>query len=389
MIKGIENGLPVYDEYYLCADPHERLFFQGRWHDGLLPQTGISEEDKRQYQEFFAFMKTMSEKKGSDGKTAFAIPLDESSRDRDFVKFDSLNMSRFMDEKKWTAKTLRWYVNYCMRDDYGLISENVSAWAGIHYFASRSGKAANAGKETVLTWPEGNGWLVNQLKKKLINNIRTGCLVHKITKDGDHYLVDFDSTRIRAKNVIYAGPRYTAKYVIDKSLGELTLPETKFAPWMVANVTLKNLPEGKGQDLSWDNVSYYSQSLGYIVSTHQKLERTPGESVITYYLPLTAEDADVARKNAFTKDHSFWAELAADDLEKMHPGIKNEILNIDVCIWGHGMVGPVPGYLWGENRRKMQASLGGIHFAHTDMSGVSIFEEAQYRGIMAARKVLG
>jgi hypothetical protein len=37
----------------------------------------------------------------------------------------------------------------------------------------------------------------------------------------------------------------------------------------------------------------------------------------------------------------------------------------------------------------MQTSLGNVHFAHTDMSGISIFEEAQYRGVLAAKKVLG
>jgi hypothetical protein len=31
VIKGYSNGLPIYDEFYLCADPHERFFFQSRW----------------------------------------------------------------------------------------------------------------------------------------------------------------------------------------------------------------------------------------------------------------------------------------------------------------------------------------------------------------------
>lgn len=389
VIKGEENGLPVYDEYHLCADPHERVFFQGRWHDGLLPQTGISEDDKRQYQEFFDFMKMMSEKKGKDGKTAFAIPLDESSRDQEIVDLDKLTMAELLTQKQWNSKTLLWYVNYCMRDDYGLTSEKVSAWAGIHYFASRSGKAANAGRETVLTWPEGNGWLVKKLTDKIKARIKTDSLVHRISKEGDHYLIDTGDHRYRARHVIYAAPRYTAKYVFDKSFGDITLPEASFTPWVVANVALRNLPEGKGQDLSWDNVSYYSPSLGYIVATHQKLERTPGKGVITYYLPLTDEDADVSRRKAFTRDHNHWAKKTVEDLEKLHPGLKEDILSIDICVWGHGMVGPVPGYLWGENREKMKDSLGGIHFAHSDMSGVSIFEEAQYRGIMAARKVLG
>ena len=32
----------------------ERLFDAGRWQEGLLPQIGISDEDRRQYDEFFS-----------------------------------------------------------------------------------------------------------------------------------------------------------------------------------------------------------------------------------------------------------------------------------------------------------------------------------------------
>ena len=34
---------------------------------------------------------------------------------------------------------LRWYLDYCCRDDYGAGAAQVSAWAGLHYFASRHG----------------------------------------------------------------------------------------------------------------------------------------------------------------------------------------------------------------------------------------------------------
>lgn len=394
VITGSENGQPLYHELYLCSDPDERVFFQGRWHEGLLPQHGISGEEKKHYAEFFAFMKEHSSRKGSDGRRAFAIPLDESSRDPSILKLDEISMASLMDENGWTSPTLRWYVDYCMQDDYGLRAEKVSAWAGIHYFASRSGKAANAERETVLTWPEGNGWLVKQLAQKLDKHIVPDSVVHKIVKENDHYLVSAYSPetkttkRYRARNVIYAAPRFTARYVFE-GLPEITRPDAAFTPWVVANLTLKKLPEGKGHDISWDNVSFYSKSLGYIVATHQSLKRATGPSVITYYLPLTDEAPDTARRHAYTKDHSHWAKLIIDDLEKLHPGITNDITHTDVWVWGHGMVGPTPGYIWGQNRRDMQKSLGRIHFAHSEMSGISIFEEAQYQGVLAAKKVLG
>ena len=44
--------------------------------------------------------------------------------------------------------------------------------------------------------------------------------------------------------------------------------------------------------------------------------------------------------------------------------------------------------MWGRARKEALKPHGKIHVAHSDMSGISIFEEAQYRGIMAARAAL-
>jgi hypothetical protein len=52
------------------------------------------------------------------------------------------------------------------------------------------------------------------------------------------------------------------------------------------------------------------------------------------------------------------------------------------------MVRPKPGFVWGEARLKAAESIGPVHFAHSDLSGFSIFEEAQYRGVVAAETVL-
>ena len=53
------------------------------------------------------------------------------------------------------------------------------------------------------------------------------------------------------------------------------------------------------------------------------------------------------------------------------------------------MVRPKPGFLWSGAREQAAAPVGQIRFAHSDLSGFSIFEEAQYRGVVAAEQVLG
>ena len=55
---------------------------------------------------------------------------------------------------------------------------------------------------------------------------------------------------------------------------------------------------------------------------------------------------------------------------------------------GHAMVRPLPGLIWGEARRRLAADSERLRFAHADVSGLSLFEEAQYRGVLAAERTL-
>lgn len=57
--------------------------------------------------------------------------------------------------------------------------------------------------------------------------------------------------------------------------------------------------------------------------------------------------------------------------------------------YAHAMIRPVPNLIWGGQREKLSLSLPNLHFAHSDLSGISIFEEALVRGHNAANKILG
>jgi len=385
------DGAPIYDEEMLCADPMERLFDAGRWQEGLLPQLGISDSDRRQYEDFFGRMQQFRALRGSDGHAAFTIPLDLSSRDPALLAFDQINMAEWMRTQGFDAPPLRWHVDYCCRDDYGAGIEKVSAWAGIHYFASRRGRAANADADAVVTWPEGNGWLVRKLAVPLGERIRSGCVVFHIEQDGGKAVVDFfdlalgRSIRLRARGVVCAAPRFVAQRIVS---GLSPSVGVEYSPWMVANLTLDELPAGPGTALAWDNVARNSTSLGYVVATHQNFDRVPHATVLTHYWPLDSAAPADARQAAIDRSHKDWCDLVVADLAAMHPGIEPHISNIDVWLWGHGMIRPVPGFIWGEVRARMQEPLGTIVFAHSDMSGISIFEEAFTRGTHAADALL-
>ncbi|MFN3403810.1 MAG: FAD-dependent oxidoreductase [Cytophagaceae bacterium] len=387
-----DKGLPEYNEYYLCFAPEERLYINGYWQDGLIPNFGVPQEDRQEIMRFLELMDQYRNLKGVDGKYAFAIPLDRSSVDEDLLKLDKISFEEFLISEGFNSKYLFWYVSYCCRDDYGTDFNNTSAWAGIHYFASRKGIAANADKSDVLTWPEGNGFLTKKLSQGMENNIFSGQVVHNITTEREIVFVDyFDvknrvTKRLKAKKCIVATPQFvTARLLKLSDHGK----DYRYAPWMVANITLTDIPEKSGRPLSWDNVFYGTKSLGYVYANHQNISMERNKKVVTYYYPLSYKDAKQAREEAYKTTHEEWVNIILSELGKVHPAIDKYIENVDVMVWGHGMISPYPGFIW-EKRKSGQMNTFGnkIFYAHSDLSGISIFEEAFYQGINAAKKVL-
>jgi hypothetical protein len=124
------------------------------------------------------------------------------------------------------------------------------------------------------------------------------------------------------------------------------------------------------------------------VATHQSLRSHLDRTVFTYYFPLAGGDPAVERKRLLDTPWQHWADQVLGDLAKPHPEIRHLVTRLDVWRWGHAMVRPRPGFLWGEARRRAAEPIGNVHFAHSDLSGFSLFEEAQYRGVAAAEQVL-
>lgn len=396
VITGYENGLPVYNDFYLCHDPEERLFIHGHWQEGLIPSFGVPDKDRKQLERFLQTMEQYRNARGNDGRYAFALPVDHSSLDERYTALDTISFKEYLEKEHFDSPYLTWYANYCCRDDYGTLLTDTSAWAGIHYFACRKGKAVNAGHGDVLTWPNGNGWLAEKLKQSCANAISTKQLAYSVSIEAGKVIVDtYDAAthqteRIVAKQCIMATPQYVNQHLLKSLIKErAAYAAFTYAPWMVANIHIKgNLPS-EGASLSWDNVFYNKESLGYVNASHQKLDLYSRDRMLTYYLPLTQKAPQESRNDALEKTHPKWTEIIMKELKTVHPQIEPMISSIDVWLWGHGMVRPVPGFIWGKERQAAQQSIDGkIHFAHSDLGGVSIFEEAFYQGIKAASTIL-
>jgi hypothetical protein len=164
-------------------------------------------------------------------------------------------------------------------------------------------------------------------------------------------------------------------------------PAFSYAPWLVANVTVDRLPEGKGSPLAWDNVSWASDSLGYVVATHQGPAAIAPASVLTWYMPLSEMAPADARRLLIDRPVEAWQELVEADLLRMNPDLEGAIGRIDIWRWGHAMIRPVPGFIWGA-ARAATLTRPPLFLAHSDMSGLSLFEEAHYRGTEAAEAAM-
>lgn len=368
-------GADGWDDRHLCFAPRERLFIYGRWQDGLEPHIGPGQRDRDQIARFEDRMEQFR------ASGAFTIPSARGlERAGPSLALDQRSMRAWLDEQGLDSPWLRWLVDYACRDDYGAMAADVSAWAGVHYFASRPDR-----EEGPLTWPEGNGWIVSRLSQRVGDRLRTGQPVVRVARAGSAWAVETPTTTWSASTVIFAAPLWLAPWVVEGWQGPTGI-ET--SPWLVANLTLDRWPQERGLEPAWDNVIFDSPALGYVVATHQSLRTFVPRTVWTYYWALAHAPAQEARR--WLLDQS-WATLAGrilDDLSRAHPDIRQCVSRLDILRLGHAMPRPTVGFLAHAARHRARTARDGLYFAHSDVSGLALFEEAQELGVAAADAAL-
>jgi hypothetical protein len=408
-----------YDERHLCHSPQERLFFNGEWQEGLLPVHGVPDTTLAQYRRFAQAVERESR------AARFAMPaLKLWSTKRPLAPahqaLDAMTFAAWLAQEGFDDAHLRWYLDYCCRDDYGAGAAHVSAWAGIHYFASRHGfhapgETPDEARESVLTWPEGNGWLTQRLAKPLRagGQLQTATSVLRITEGRHGVEVDAfnhvtDSVeRWQAPRCIVALPVQVAARVVPNPPAFLSgaAQRLQSAPWLVANIHIDSpLTDRPGAAPAWDNVLYADPTpggLGYVNAGHQRLDTRAtlaGPTVLTYYQALG--DVPEGRQQLATQPWQAWADAALAALAVPHPDLRQRATRVDITRYGHAMAIPTPGLVQYLSQislqrlpsKRKQLSNGEqspwiptpatarLAFAHSDWSGYSVFEEAFTRG---------
>lgn len=382
VIEGWSGDRPRYREDMLCAAPEERLFDRGFWTEGLWPES-TSAADRAQHAAFAAEVARLRGLRGADGRPAFSIPVAASSLDPELLALCRLSFADWLDARGWDAPAFRWWVEYGTRDDYGTTLAETSAWAGLHYHCARRPDPADEPGTDVLTWPAGNGWLVDRLLARAGPELRLGCVARRVEARADGVEVVYDAggeTRaLRADQVILAVPGPVAA-----RLCGCPVPSPRATPWEVVNVYVRRAPRPRlGLPVAWDNVVRGADSLGYVHAGHQG-GRPGAPTVLSWYRPWLGDPAEARRAMAAETGEQSWARAEAE-LRRLHPEL--EIDAVAVQLWGHGTVRPEVGWVPPlDGRVELDPRL---HLAHTDRSGMSLFEEAAWHGVRAAEAVLG
>jgi phytoene dehydrogenase-like protein len=374
------DGTPIVDEALRCREPEERVFYRGRWYEGLYLDAGATAEDRRQLAVFRREIDRWSSWRDAAGRRAFAIPSRRSTDDPEVTGLDRMSFAAWLDARGLSSERLRWLCDYACRDDYALLAADTSAWAGLFYFAARQ-RTAGATAQSVVTWPDGNAALVRHLAAGAA--IETGVAVQRIDPGGEIVAIGpRGAFGVRARRVIVAVP----SFVRHRLVAGPTAGAADYGAWAVANVHLRDRPaEAHHAPPAWDNVFRDSPSLGYVSATHQR-GRDRGPTVWTWYYPFPG-DARAARTRLAGASYEDWAEVVLADLERAHPDVRGLVDHIEIAFWGHGMIRPRTGALFGGDRIARAAPVGKLHFAHTDLSGFALFEEAFDHGLRAAREV--
>jgi phytoene dehydrogenase-like protein len=388
------RGRPIFDEAQLCRAPKERIFIQGFWYEGLFPAAGAGPDDLAELRRFRSAVDRLIAFRDDAGRRAFAVPIAHSTLDDAIKRLDRQSFLDWLRTEGFRSKRLLWYLEYACRDDFGTELSETSAWAGLHYFAARTEQPGEESAE-FLTWPEGNGFLVDHLAKSATIELGTAVTRIEPAPDTDGKkarVLGFSSATGRTKawiaeRVIFALPSFLRTRLITGY--EVSPYPLRYSPWLVANIELRERPPSRGFDGAWDNVIHQSRSLGYVDAGHQLLGLTPEKQTVwTWYLPFSGPDERASRAELQALSHADAAQVIGAELERCHLGFAERVERIDVMRWGHAMVRPVPGAIWSPARAKAAEPVGPIHFAHTDLSAMALFEEAFHHGVRAAKEVL-
>ena len=316
------------------------------------------------------------------GTYSGAMKMPVRLMDPQYHALDQVTFYDFLKDQIELTEDFARGLDYHMRDDYGGTIGQVSALAGIHYFACRPYY-----KEVVdlFSPPEGNGYFIQKMAEKLPKEqLWTQHLIKSIRPVKYRFEVDVvDIGRqqvktIQADRIIYAGQKHALKYILPE---EYPLFEKNiYAPWLVLNFIIDNQLEEHG---FWQNEMLTDDPtfMGFVDSNAQH-RRKQRKRVLTAYYCLPPASRNDLRNVEANKEA-----IAEKTLKYLNlyfgKDISGLVEKVFIKVMGHAMPIPVPGYLFNSEKGKY----ANLAYAGVDNGRLPLLFEAMDSGIEAAQRV--
>jgi glycine/D-amino acid oxidase-like deaminating enzyme len=397
------QGRPVVAPRYRVRDPVVN-HFHGRSHSlGFFPNGLATAEDHAAHRAFDADMDRWSRLRDATGEPAFRLPISGRGRVEEAEALDRITFAAYLDGRGLRSPVLRDFVDQRLTDEYGSRAGEISAYAAVLYWAAEEGRRTAGGgatsREAYVSWPEGNGFLVRGLARYLPPGAaRLGTRVLEVREvDGEVRVLaqvagETAVRGFRGRTCLYAAPKLGASAILPElpRATRQVLDGLTYTPWLVANLLLAETPEHDAACLAWDNLITPSWSLGFVNGQHFE---TPGRDaeapfVLTFYAAFAGALRDRARRDLLALDWETWASLIVAELELAMPEVRPQVRQLDLFRWGHAMVRPTPGCLFGGPREALSAPQGRVLLAANDAHVLPLYEEAVDRGVAAAEQAL-
>ncbi|MEL6561411.1 MAG: FAD-dependent oxidoreductase [Bacteroidota bacterium] len=348
--------------------PHElknQCYQDGKKRSDVLAEGGMKNE-------FFALM----------DRYAGKMPMPTRLIQQDLKHLNNITFLDFLKGKMSIDESFIRGLHYHMLDDWGGTANQVSALAGIHYFQCRPYyKEVNE----LFSPPQGNDYFVQSLAEKLPqDHLKLNRLVKKLTYKNNFWEADVidvtkrQITKVKAKQVVYAGQKHALKYVLPEYY---PLFETnEYAPWIVLNVVLNKPFQSFG---FWQNefLAKDQTFLGFIDSSAQ-YNRIQDRQVLTAYYCLPS----ASRKNLVNVEKNKTAivnQTIKYISDYFGESITHRIESAFINTMGHAMPIPKPGYLF-QNKSAVTLSKG-LVFAGVDHHRLPLLFEAIDSGLEAVK----